>query len=217
MKIKAIITVKGNYVFMLNGREHYYQPNTKRTGYVEQPCFNNLIKNHGVKCYSLTINTVGDMVKEFPKAVERKKRLDKKKDEAWLKTAEGVAHLKQIEEKKKERQERRILNEKRKETERKEIEKNYNHLLKSQPIDVNIDNFTIILKYLNEQNWGSWCLPQLKIGYTANQYDCDGRIASTITLSKPINIIDYWGNQQSINKFSYGNPRRHLNKYYQLY
>ena len=44
----------------------------------------------------------------------------------------------------------------------------------------------ILLSYLNDNNWGSWKLPKMSIGYRCNQYDCDGKQATTITLDKAI-------------------------------
>ena len=100
----------------------------------------------------------------------------------------------------------------------KEIEKNksitddYNALLTSNAIiPVNIDNLRIVMRYLNMQNWGSWELPKMNIGYSANQFDCDGKSSVTIKLDTPISDDEY----EVVNEkmFSYGNPNGHLTKY----
>lgn len=83
--------------------------------------------------------------------------------------------------------------------------------MKGLPIEVNLANLRIVLAYLNTQNWGSWELPQMSIGYRCNQYACDGKIATTIILDSP---IDYYGAPQT--KFVYGAPRGHLSNYHRL-
>lgn len=75
-----------------------------------------------------------------------------------------------------------------------------------------LENIREIAKNLSEKNWGLWGeLPALEIGYLANQYDCDGKTAVTITLDEPIDVCG-----QRVSKFVYGAPRRHLTKYYHL-
>ena len=69
----------------------------------------------------------------------------------------------------------------------------------------------ILLSYLNDNNWGSWKLPKMSIGYRCNQYDCDGKQATTITLDK---AIDYDGKPTRL--FEVGAPIRHLIKYQKL-
>lgn len=73
------------------------------------------------------------------------------------------------------------------------------------------DNIYILLRYLNTINWGVWNLPRMTISYTCNQYDCDGRTATTIKLDAP---IIHNGNQETM--FVYGNPRGHLEKYLKI-
>ena len=65
-----------------------------------------------------------------------------------------------------------------------------------------------LLRYLNTVNWGTWSLPKMSIGYTCNQYDCDGRTATTIKLDEPILVGGSMGKQ-----FVYGAPRGHLMRY----
>lgn len=72
-----------------------------------------------------------------------------------------------------------------------------------------VENIAIVLRYLNTQNWGVWELPTMTIGYSCNQYDCDGKQASTMILDKPIDD----GYDGTSNKFVVGAPRGHLNKY----
>lgn len=72
-------------------------------------------------------------------------------------------------------------------------------------------NIYILLSYLNDNNWGSWQLPKMSIGYRCNQYDCDGKQATTITLDK---AIDYDGRPTRL--FEVGAPVRHLTRFQKL-
>ena len=72
-------------------------------------------------------------------------------------------------------------------------------------------NIYILLSYLNDNNWGSWKLPKMSIGYRCNQYDCDGKQATTITLDK---AVDYDGRPTRC--FEVGAPHRHLMKFQKL-
>lgn len=74
-----------------------------------------------------------------------------------------------------------------------------------------LDNISALLNYLNDNNVGCWTLPKMSIGYVCNQYDCDGTIATTIKLDKPIN---YDG--EMVDKFQVGAPVGHLAKYSRL-
>ena len=69
----------------------------------------------------------------------------------------------------------------------------------------------ILLSYLNDISWGSWVLPKMSIGYRCNQFDCDGKQATTITLDK---AIDYDGRPTRC--FEVGAPIRHLMRYRKL-
>ena len=69
----------------------------------------------------------------------------------------------------------------------------------------------ILLSYLNDISWGSWKLPKMSIGYRCNQYDCDGKLATTITLDK---AIVYDGRPSKL--FEVGAPVRHLMRYQRL-
>ena len=69
----------------------------------------------------------------------------------------------------------------------------------------------ILLSYLNDISWGSWVLPKMSIGYRCNQFDCDGKQATTITLDK---AIDYDGRPTRC--FDVGAPIRHLVRYRKL-
>lgn len=75
------------------------------------------------------------------------------------------------------------------------------------------ENIHSLLKELNTQNWGSWSLPKLSIGYKCAQYDCDGQTATTITLDKPIKVDEF---SKPYNKFQVGAPFGHLNKYHRI-
>jgi hypothetical protein len=78
-------------------------------------------------------------------------------------------------------------------------------------IPATVDNIRTLLNHLNSNNWGGWTLPKLSIGYSANQYDCDGQSATTITLDEK---IEFEG--ELVDKFVVGAPRGHLNKYQML-
>lgn len=86
--------------------------------------------------------------------------------------------------------------------------------MKNQPIPATCGNIKLIAKWLNNQNWGGWNLPTMTIGYSANQYDCDGVNATTITLNSPISDPDRGIENET--KFKVGGKRGHLNKYKSL-
>lgn len=75
-------------------------------------------------------------------------------------------------------------------------------------IPVTVENLSLVIDHLNTQNWGSWTLPQMSIGYSAHQYDCEGTTISTIALDRPIKFQDGFGN-----KFKSGSKRGHLENY----
>lgn len=52
---------------------------------------------------------------------------------------------------------------------------------------------------------------EMSIGYQCNQYDCDGRQATTIKLDTPIQY-----NGEMVYQFQTGAPRGHLNKYHRI-
>src|SRR5690554_5194775 len=55
----------------------------------------------------------------------------------------------------------------------------YEDLLeKNKVIEANETNIGIVLRYLNTHNWGFWELPKMSVGYSAAQYDCEGKLAS---------------------------------------
>jgi len=80
---------------------------------------------------------------------------------------------------------------------------------KMDVIPATVTNIKVLLKHLNAQNWGIWNLPKLSIGYTANQYDCDGKMATTIKLDRPISGV-YIENETM---FKIGGKSGYLNKY----
>ena len=101
-----------------------------------------------------------------------------------------------------------------KEKERKESERivatNQFEALKARqyPIPAPYENIGIVLRWLNTQNWDEWNLPELTISYSANQYDCDGKSASTLILDTPIMVDD-----KPIRKFEFGAPHGYLIHY----
>ena len=74
-------------------------------------------------------------------------------------------------------------------------------------IEATYDNIVKVLRYLNSKNWGTWKLPKMSIGYRCNQYDCDGRQATTMILDKEV---------EGSSRYCYGAPRRYLDKYTHL-
>lgn len=77
------------------------------------------------------------------------------------------------------------------------------------PIPSTYENIGIVLRYLNTKNWGGWKLPAMSIGYRCNQYDCDGRQASTMILDEPIDV-----DGESVSRFVVGAPVGHLVNYH---
>ena len=78
-------------------------------------------------------------------------------------------------------------------------------------VEATPQNISILLSYLNTKNCGTWVLPKMSIGYQCNQYDCDGRQATTIKLDTPIPY-----NGEMVSQFQTGAPRGHLNKYHRI-
>lgn len=80
---------------------------------------------------------------------------------------------------------------------------------KSIEIDATKDNLYVLMRYLRTIPLSQWQLPKLSQGYTANQYDCEGKIAVTITLSEGLLSDDL----KIIKKLQYGAPMGHLSNY----
>ena len=94
-----------------------------------------------------------------------------------------------------------------------EREEAYNALLSTgEAIESNFENIATVLKYLNTKNWGGWTLPTMTIGYTCNQYDCNGKTATTMKLDTPIEV-----DKRMIDKFVFGAPVGHLTKYKRIF
>ena len=128
--------------------------------------------------------------------------------EEWDKIADEVAIF---EAQRKIRRENQRKEEERKNiAEREVIEAEYKNMIANGRIESNYQNIYTLLRYLQLHNWGGWELPAMSVGYSCNQYDCDGKTAVTIKLDKKINIPS---TDESSDKFVYGNPRGHLEKY----
>ena len=85
----------------------------------------------------------------------------------------------------------------------------YHHLFDGQDVvEANAKSVYTLLRYLNTQNMGLWKLPKLNVGYQCNQYNCDGKTATTIKLDRPIKVEGEMGTM-----FQYGAPRGHLAGY----
>ena len=68
-------------------------------------------------------------------------------------------------------------------------------------IAASYENVSLLLRWLNAQNWGLWQLPTLSIGYSCNQYATErGGSATTIKLDTPIDTP--MGDRRS--KFAHG-------------
>lgn len=91
---------------------------------------------------------------------------------------------------------------------RKRHEEDYKAVFNGSTVETTVENIRTLLRYLNDINWGVWSLPSMTIGYTCNQYDCDGKTATTITLDSP---IEYCGEQ--VSQFQHGAPSGHLRNY----
>ncbi len=93
----------------------------------------------------------------------------------------------------------------------KEEDDAYQRLTQMKVIPTTAQNISILLSGLNKQNWGSWELPKMSIGYHCEQYDCNGVIATTITLDEPISDEELGIIQEK--KFVVGAPFGHLTEY----
>lgn len=100
---------------------------------------------------------------------------------------------------------------------------NYKNLVakyEGEAIPTTYENIGIILRYLNTMNWGGWELPKMTIGYSCDQYDCNGKTASTMQLDEPIDIRDDeekakdGSSPKMVSMFQVGAPLGHLNKYH---
>lgn len=91
---------------------------------------------------------------------------------------------------------------------RKSHEDEYNAVFNGDVVETTVENIRILLRYLNDINWGVWQLPSMTIGYSCHQYDCDGKTATTIKLDRP---IEYRG--EKVTQFQYGAPSGHLRNY----
>jgi hypothetical protein len=89
-----------------------------------------------------------------------------------------------------------------------EAKAEYDKVFANEVTETNAKSVYTLLRYLNTVNWGGWALPKMTIGYACHQYDCDGTIATTIKLDKPIRVAGEEGMW-----FQYGAPHRHLMKY----
>lgn len=94
---------------------------------------------------------------------------------------------------------------------RERHEEEYKAVFNGSMVETTVENIRTLLRYLNDINWGVWQLPLMTIGYSCNQYDCDGKTATTITLDTP---IEYRG--EKVTKFQHGAPSGHLRNYHRI-
>ena len=90
-----------------------------------------------------------------------------------------------------------------------EITAAYNAVKDLRPVPATIENITAILHYYKMQGFVGDLLP-MTIGYSCNDYDCDGKYAVAIKLDSPI-IYNEEGDMND--RFVCGAPRGHLTKY----
>ena len=109
---------------------------------------------------------------------------------------------------KKMHEEKKSQNEKEKQDLEADFRALENEIKVGKVFEANVDNLSRILYYLNSMNWGVWRLPNMSVGYSAHQYDDNGRNVTTISLDEPIN---YYG--EMISKFKVGGSRNFLPKY----
>lgn len=77
-------------------------------------------------------------------------------------------------------------------------------LLKLDTIPATMANIELVIAWLSRQNWGGWSLPKMSIGYSAAQYDCDGKMVTTMKFDKKVD---------GGNMFKTPAPKGHLEKY----
>lgn len=99
----------------------------------------------------------------------------------------------------------KVVESQREEGRRERIENEYAEVFGiGNSVESTLPNIKVLLRKLNMQNWGSWELPAMSVGYSCHQYDCDGKIATTIKLDQPV---------EGYTKLQYGAPRGHLTGY----
>ena len=75
-------------------------------------------------------------------------------------------------------------------------------------IPTNFENVVIVAKYLRAT--GTDRMPAMSVGYSANEYDCDGKIAIGIILDEEIAAPS----GEMVSKIAVYAPKGHLSKYY---
>lgn len=107
---------------------------------------------------------------------------------------------------------KKAANSPRVEAEKIAVIKAYEALASKGKIETTPQNIEIVLRYLNTQNWGTWKLPKMSIGYKANQYQIsNNQAAATMILEHPI-----WFNGVKTSRFVVGAPAVHLANYSHL-
>jgi len=123
---------------------------------------------------------------------------------------EWEAELKRVKESRKAAKEKALA---RYEKQKKEHEADYRSLLaRDGVIETTVENIGIVLRFLNDHNWGTWNLPKMTIGYACHQFDCNGKQATTMKLDSPIDI-----DGEMVDKFQTGAPVGHLVKYHRAW
>ena len=95
------------------------------------------------------------------------------------------------------------------ELEKKERIKKFEQKIKNGSIEATIENIRSLAEWINQGK--SYNFPKLNMGYSTHNYNCGGKIATTITLDNPISH-----NGKLETKFVYGAPIGHLTKYNSL-
>ena len=165
-------------------------------------------KSPNIPSIAAFISSIGGVNMVLSRCVEYNGNFDDYVKERNVRLAEISERIKL------EREDRKKRNEELKAKFEAENQKAWEELSTLDVIPATTDNVRVVLRHLNSQNWGSWSLPKLSIGYSAHQYDCDGKQATTITLDKPISDDTY--GISSERKFKVGGSKGHLIQYQTL-
>lgn len=87
----------------------------------------------------------------------------------------------------------------------------YKALAAKGPIEATAENIGIVLRYFRAQDTAMLNYPAMSVGYSANMYDCDGKLAAAMILDHPIDV-----DGEKVSRFVSGAPVGHLSKYYRV-
>lgn len=95
---------------------------------------------------------------------------------------------------------------------KREITDAWNAVKDLRPMPATIENITAMLHYFKMEGCVGELVP-MTIGYSCNDYDCDGKYAVAMKLDKPI-VVNEEG--ETSDRIVCGAPRGHLTKYYRV-